>query len=292
MSSDFKFGVILIQELLYDEMVRVSQKIEAMGWDSLWVADEFQPSIDWLECWTLLGGLAEATSSIRIGSLVSPIPIRHPALLAKMAITVDHISDGRLELGIGTGVSGDRDSVYRMTGLEDWKPRERVNRFKEQTEIIDLLLRENVVSYSGKYYHLDRCELRPRPVQKPRPPITIGAMGPRMLKITAKFADRWSSHGESWMSLEEAITIIDKRMHLLDQYCDEVGRNPKSLTRSILTYGKYGDNSFSSVDRFEEITNRYRELGINELIYYYPAQDRSQQKIFEKIAREKIPELR
>lgn len=293
MTEDFMFGVILIQWSPYREMVRVSKSIEEMGWDNLWVADEFgYPPGEWLECWTLLAGLGEITTQIRIGSLVSAIPLRHPTILAKMVSTVDHISSGRLELGIGSGVSGGVDPVYRMTGIEDWKPSERVSRFREQVEILDLLLRVDDVSYSGKYYHLDRCRLIPRPVQKPRPPITIGAMGKRMLKITAKYADRWNSHGDWDMSLEKALETIEKRMELLDQYCDEIGRDPKGLTRSVLTYGKWVTTVFSSKDKFEEITIKFKEIGIDELVYYYPSDNQNQQRVFEEVAREVVPRLR
>ena len=290
MTKDLKLGVILIQSHPYSEIVQVTQQCEEWGWDSIWVADEFEIVF---ECWTLLAGLAEVTSSIRIGSLISAIMVRHPAILAKSASTVDHISKGRLELGIGSGVPAFMDPIYRMTGIKEWKASERVKRFKEQTEILDLILREEEVTYTGEYYHLNGCVLTPRPVQKPRPPLTIGALRPKMMRIAAEYADRWNTHGDWKMTFEEAVTALEKRLHHFDELCDEVGRRPADILKSVLTFGQWDENTtLSSCDAFEELTNTFREIGVEELIIYYPFWNEEGKKVFEEVSTKVLPDIR
>ncbi|MHA1934708.1 MAG: LLM class flavin-dependent oxidoreductase [Candidatus Thorarchaeota archaeon] len=289
MSSGLKFGVILIQNCPYSEIAQVATRIEKTGWDSIWVADEFNIA---LECWTTLSALANVTSSIRIGPLISAIPIRHPALLAKTAATVDNISNGRLELGIGSGVPGTIDPIYRMTGIKDWKASERVSRFREQVEILDLLLREENVDYSGEYYKFDGCKLTPRPKQKPRPPITIGAHGPKMLRIAARYADRWNTHGETDMELDDSLKTIKNRIPLFDEICDEVGRRNDEVLKSVLTCGPWDTVPFSSIDTFEEITNRFRDIGVQEIIYYYPFWDNAKKPVFDEVDSDVLSRLR
>ncbi|KYK33684.1 MAG: hypothetical protein AYK18_14735 [Theionarchaea archaeon DG-70] len=121
----------------------------------MWVADHFcnygQPTQPWLEGWTTLTGLASVTQTVRIGTLVTSISLRHPAMLARQALTIDHISHGRLDIGIGAGApSSEGEIVYEMIGIEGWSGTERVAHFKEYVEIIDLLLREQVCTYSGR----------------------------------------------------------------------------------------------------------------------------------------------
>jgi alkanesulfonate monooxygenase SsuD/methylene tetrahydromethanopterin reductase-like flavin-dependent oxidoreductase (luciferase family) len=229
-----QLGVILIQNYPFPEIAEVATRIEEVGWDSVWVADEFNVS---LECWTLLSALINVISTVRLGPLISAIPFRHPMLLAKSAATVDCISNGHLELGVGSGVPGSMDPIYRMTGIEDWKASERVARFKEQIEILDLVLRMEMVDYKGKYYRLDGCELTPRPIQKTRPPITIGANRPKMMSIAAEYAERWNTHGERNMNFDEVFQTIESRVHLFDEICDEIGRKTSGVLKSFLAYG-------------------------------------------------------
>ncbi|MHA1962401.1 MAG: LLM class flavin-dependent oxidoreductase [Candidatus Thorarchaeota archaeon] len=289
MSSGLKFGVILIQNYPYSEIAEVASRIEETGWDSIWVADEFGIA---LECWTTLSALAIDTSSIRIGSLISAIPVRHPTLLAKTAATVDYISNGRLELGVGSGVPGTIDPIYRMTGIKDWKASERVSRFAEQVEILDLLLREPEADYSGKYYRFEGCKLTPRPKQKPRPPITIGAHGPRMLRIAAKHAERWNTHGETDMRLDDSIKTVERRILLFDEICDEVGRQSDEVLKSVLTCGPWDTVPFSSLETFEETTNRFRDVGVQEIIYYYPFWDNAKKPVFDEVDTDLLSRLR
>jgi alkanesulfonate monooxygenase SsuD/methylene tetrahydromethanopterin reductase-like flavin-dependent oxidoreductase (luciferase family) len=293
-NRELRFGIITVQNLPWKKEVERWQLIEALGFDSVWVADHFvdpyQPNSHWFEGWTLLAALTTQTNRIRIGTLVSSIPLRNPAMLARQALTVDHISNGRLELGLGTGVPW--DPVHSMIGIENWPPRQRVARFREVIEIVDRCLRNRVTTYKGQYYQLKDAAMAPPPIQQPRPPITIGATGQLMLKLVARYADTWNSVPGEWhTSPDKMLEQTRQRNKLLDDYCEEIGRDPNTLRRSLLVFGSEAETVFNSVDAFETIVRRYRTVGITEFIFYYPFKN-EQIPVFKQVARNVIPKLR
>jgi len=240
MEQKIRFVVAAIQEAPWPEMITRWLRVESLGFDGVMLADHFvnfaQPQAHWFEAWTLLSALATHTKTIRIG-LLSALPWRNPAFMARQAMTVDHISNGRLELGLGAGAPGSVDISYAMTGTPDWPPKERVDRFREAVEILDQLLRNPQTSYEGHYYQLKETIMNPQPVQKPRPPLMIGANGPRMLKIVAKYADTWNTFGGVDIETPaEMQACTRERNLLLDGYCAEIGRDPTTLRRSVLIY--------------------------------------------------------
>jgi alkanesulfonate monooxygenase SsuD/methylene tetrahydromethanopterin reductase-like flavin-dependent oxidoreductase (luciferase family) len=260
------------------------QLFEELGIDSAWTCDHMvqpsRPEGPYFEAWTLLAALAAVTKRIRVGVLVTSNTFRHPAILAKEAVTLDHISNGRLDIGMGAGWY---EPEHRMFGIDFPETRELVSRFKEAVEVVDAMLRNETTSYTGKYYQLREATSRPAPVQKPRPPLTLGAFGPRMLKIAAAYADTWNAFG----SVEE----IRQRNDLLDQYCSEIGRAPNSLGRSLYCWAKNADTDpWLSLDAFEDVIGRYMEAGMNEFILDQPRDD--QIHILEKAAADVIPTLR
>ena len=251
------------------------------------------PTGPWLDGWTTLAALANCTSHIRIGTLVTSIPFRHPAVLARQAMTVDHISNGRLEIGIGAGAPGKIDPSYVMTGIDDWPFKERTERLKEQVEIIDALLRNTTSSYEGKYYNLKEAIMAPGPVQKPRPPLVVAAHAKASLRVAAEKADTWVSFGADFGSPPELVVEkTQKRIAFIDRYCEKIGRDPGSLRRSILVFGAEANTAFASEELFIEIVERYTALGINELVFFYPFFAPDQIPMFEKIARETMPSLK
>lgn len=294
--QNLQFGIITIQSEPWEDLVHHWKAIEELGFDSVWIADHFcnytQPAQPWFEGWTTLTGLACVTRTIRIGTLVTTISLRHPAVLARQALTVDHICNGRLTIGIGAGApSSEGEIVYDMIGIDDWNPAERVSHFKEQIEIIDVLLRERVSSYSGRYYHLKDVAMYPPPVQTPRPPITIGGIRPKMLKIAAEYADTWNSFGGINLNPEEMFASIKTQNELVDNYCKELNRNPATLKRSLLVYGQEGSTIYDSEDNFLKYIRKYRKIGVSEFILYYPWKE-EQIPVFKKIAEEIIPDLK
>jgi alkanesulfonate monooxygenase SsuD/methylene tetrahydromethanopterin reductase-like flavin-dependent oxidoreductase (luciferase family) len=288
------FGVITLQCQPWRVLVESWKQIESLGFDSAWVADHFlnyrMPTRPYFEAWTLLSGLAAVTEKIRVGTLVTAAPLRHPAMLARQALTTDHISSGRLNLGIGTGVAGALgETVYEMIGIDDWGPAERLARFREQIQILDRLLRERVSSYSGKYYNLKDVAMYPAPVQEPRPPITVGSIGPKTLRIAAEFADTWNTFGGRGLDQEEMYATVTKQSELIEDCCNELGRSPASLRRSILVVGS--DELMESDDDFSKYIERYSDIGFDEFIIYYPFID-EKKKMFERVARDVIPSYR
>jgi F420-dependent oxidoreductase-like protein len=288
-----RFGIVRNQTLPWPVLVEQFRRFEALGFDSAWPCDHFQrPSeqeAPYFEGWTLLAALAAVTDRIRLGLLVSSNTFRHPALLAKMAVTVDHVSGGRLELGLGTGWY---EAEHRRFGLPFPETPELVGRFEEAVEILDLMLRQELTTFDGRYYRLADAPSRPSPIQQPRPPLTLGAHGPRMLRITARYADRWSSYG--------TVDQIRDRNARLDHACAAIGRDPRSIIRSFFAMaprpmpGPVGArlevDPWGSPAAFEEIVGWYREAGMDEFLVDGP-QDH-QWDVVERVAGEVIPRLR
>ena len=295
MSAAISFGVLTSPAPPWQQVVDNWQRIEELGLDSVWVPDHFvnlrDPSLPQLEAWTLLPALASQTTRIRVGSLVSAIPFRNPAFLARQALTVDHISQGRMELGLGTGAAGSMDASYAMAGIEDWSFAERVARFQEVVEIIDQLLSNEVSSYDGQFYKLQKTQMTPRPIQRPRIPLTIAAHGPKMLSIAAKHGNTWSSMGGFNMTADELLEITCQRNETLNELCAKGGRDPATLRRSLLLWPPIREMVYESVDAFMNVVGPYIEAGINEIILSYPTKP-EKLSMFERIAMEGIPKLR
>lgn len=278
------FGLCTDQNLSWETTIERWLYFEKLGFDSLWDCDHLQqpsrPEGPYFEGWTLLAALAARTSIARIGVLVTSNTFRHPALLAKEAVTVDHISGGRLELGLGAGWYAPEHVHF---GIPFPEPPELVERFRESVEVIDLLLRQDVTSYDGKYVQLKDVPFRPGPIQKPRPPLTLGAHKRKMMKIVARHADRWNSHG--------TVAEMRARNVLLDEECAAIGRKPSSIIRSLYGWAALMPaDPWSSVDAFHEVVGQYREAGIHEFLIDAPAPDGF--PTLEKIATDVIPALK
>jgi probable F420-dependent oxidoreductase len=236
-----KVGLVLIiaehKELKraysYQKTREIAQQAEEAGFDALWLYDhmlyrgEEAPTIGIWECWTFLSALADATQQVGLGTLVTCNSFRNPALLAKMAITLDEVSQGRLILGLGAGWN---KPEYEAFG---WPFDHRVSRFEEALQIIRPLLKEGRVDFAGKYYQARDCEIRPVGPRKGGPPLMVASFGKRMLNLTAKYADLWNTG-----YLGEVETLAQPRNDLLAA-CNEVGRDPDTLGVTALIYVHY-----------------------------------------------------
>lgn len=295
--KDIRFGVITPQYASWEQMIERWQHVEALGFDSVWVADHWvnfmEPRTPWFEAWTLLAGLATHTTRIRIGPLISPIPFHTPAILARKALTVDHLSGGRLVLGLGAGLRGDSDPSYSMSGTEDWPAHERVARLGEAVEIIDLLLRNEVSTYEGYYYQIKDAIMVPRPVQHPRPSITIGASGPAMRALAARCADTWNTVQTLCPFSQESLGQLRELNRSTDELCEQIGRDPSSLGRSVLHFHpKPGmEFAFDSANTCGEILENIIDIGFEEIILQYPYHQ-DELPLFEEVAVEILPTLR
>ncbi len=201
----------------------------ATGWDGLWFADHFMPfagdpSGTMNECWAVLAGLAASIPDVRVGAMVSGNTYRHPAVLLKQAVTTDHISGGRVVLGLGAGWQENEHVAY---GLHYGTVKERLDRFEEACELI-VRLRDSdgPVDFDGAYYQLAEAPLSPRPVG--RLPLMIGGGGEkRTLRVAARFADEWNVWGD--------VEVLRHKQSVLDAHCAEVGRDPGAIQRSAAT---------------------------------------------------------
>jgi F420-dependent oxidoreductase-like protein len=218
------------------EVWRAGDEIEAF--ESAWTFDHFYPiqgdtNGPCLDGWTTLAALAQATTRVRVGVLVTGIHYRHPAVLANMAATIDVVSGGRLELGIGAGWNVQESGAY---GIELGTPRERSDRFEEACQVLIGLLSEEETSFSGRYYTLTNARNEPKGPQKPHPPICIGGSGERRtLRTVARFAQHWNFVGGT---LED----FRRKVEVLHRHCEEVGRDPSEiLISSHVRVGPDGD---------------------------------------------------
>ncbi|MBV9660020.1 MAG: TIGR03560 family F420-dependent LLM class oxidoreductase [Acidimicrobiales bacterium] len=204
---------------------RVADDIEVF--ESGWLFDHFYPIYSdstgpCLEGWTALAALAQATNRLRMGLLVTGIPYRHPAVLANMAATVDVISGGRLELGIGAGWNEEEAGAYH---IELGNPRDRSDRFEEACQVLTGLLSRPTTTFAGRFYQLDEARCEPKPVQSPLP-ICVGGSGERRtLKTAARYAHHWNFVGGPPSELA-------RKRDVLHQHCRDIGRDPAEITIS------------------------------------------------------------
>jgi F420-dependent oxidoreductase-like protein len=207
---------------------------DAAGFDHLWLFDHLvpihqDPEQPVHDGWTLLGAMAENTRRARIGLNVTGNLYRHPGLLAKIAATVDHLSSGRLEMGIGAGWNESEFRMYGMTFPES--AAERIGRLDEAVRVLKLLWTEPRATFEGRYYQLADAVAEPKPVQKPHPPIWIGGDGPkRTLRVVAEQADVWSC--DVWPTSAAAMEPAYALARKLDEHCVAVGRDPRSIRRA------------------------------------------------------------
>jgi F420-dependent oxidoreductase-like protein len=255
--SRVRAGLKLIPEYTSLTDLRTIWRIaDEAGFDHCWVYDHILPVKGErhgpvLDGWTLLGAMAQATSRVRIGALVTGNSYRNPGQLAKMATTVDHLADGRLEFAVGAGWA---EYEHLMLGLEYGTVGQRLDRLDEACQILKLLWTEDVVNFEGRHYRLTGAMANPKPVQRPHPPIWIGGRGERKtLRLAARYADVWN------VSAREASEDI-RLSRVLDAHCAEIGRNPTEVRRTVQLYYS-GD-----VGAFLSAAEPYLAAGFSEII--------------------------
>ena len=264
-------------QLQWGELIHRVQFAEQAGFDGAWVFDHFtplygDPNGPCLEGWTALAGLAALTSRIRLGVLVSGITYRHPSILATEAITVDHISNGRLEIGIGAAW---HQPEHEALGIPFPPIKERAERLEEGLQVMRLLMTKDRATFNGRHYQLRDASYHPRPVQQPHPPIWIGASGEQlMLPIVARQADAWHAFGS-----EQSMAT---KSRLLDQLAEKAGRDPRRILRSA---------SLSLSRPWDQVRRRAAQLqnaGFGYLIAEWPSEGKGRLDEFvEKV----MPEL-
>jgi F420-dependent oxidoreductase-like protein len=258
MTHPLRFGLKLSgQDTTIEDLRAVWRTADEGGFDHVWDFDhlasigEGGPDRPIYEGWTLQAAMAEATKRVRCGCLVTGNTYRHPVVLAKMAVTVDHLSGGRLEFGIGAAWAEIEHSMYGIEGLEH-----RVGRLSESLRVIKSLWTEERTNFEGRYYTLTDAIANPKPVQKPYPPMWIGASGATTLRLVARHADVWNIAGGDPERVKELTAM-------LDEACGAVGRDPSEIRRS-LQFGWDGKDRRELLD----LCGRYLELGVTEQVIY------------------------
>jgi len=298
MSNPLRFQVLTLPGQSWNAYRDQVLHVERLGFDTAAVPDHFcdwaNPPAPWLECWTLMAALAVETTTIRLATNVSQIPLRNPGVLAHQAVTVDQISNGRVELGIGTGLRIDPGT--EMVGLPNWTNGERASRFGEYIELLGLMLSQDITSYDGEFYRAAEAVMNPSSVQRPRLPVVAAALGPKMMRHTARFADGWNTMSFS-ADFDEQLVELAERNTRMDTLCEEIGRDPGSLRRSANLFDGEARAAggrlrcYDDEDLLVRMVNGLRDAGYREIGLYYPA-DGSQIEAFERIATDVIPDLR
>jgi F420-dependent oxidoreductase-like protein len=260
-------------QLTWRELLERTQFAEQAGFEGAWVFDHFKPLYGdpqgpCLEGWTILAGLAAATSRIRLGVLVTGVTYRHPSILATEAVTVDHISNGRLDLGMGAAWF---EGEHRELGVAFPPIKERAERLEEAIQVMRLVMTRNGASFKGRYYQLDNATYRPRPVQRPHPPVWIGASGEQlMLPLVGRQADVWHAFG--------SLDNLARKSKIVDEAAQRAGRDPQAIVRSTsLSLSQPWDQVRKEVDGLERAGFRY-------LVVSWPSEGRGRLEEFvEKI---------
>jgi len=216
-----------IEGTTFAALARHWQHAEALGYDSAWLDDHFYgvattPSDDSPECWTLMAALARETTRLRFGTLVVCNSYRHPPLLAKMAATLDQVSDGRLEFGLGAGWF---EQEYVAYGYQFPPIAERLARLSEALQICRSMWTAEQTTFRGRHYRVESAWCNPKPVQRPHPPIMIGGGGEQvLLRLVAEHADRWNFGGP--------VEAFRRKIPILERHCAAVGRDPATIEKS------------------------------------------------------------
>ncbi len=289
------------------EVLDLARMADDDGWYCIWYADHYMPNTgdesfapgDVHECWSMLPAIAATTTRVRLGPLVAPTSIHHPALLANRAATIDRLSGGRFVLGMGAGW---QINEHRAYGIELEAPGTRVSRFEESIQIVRSLLDDEHTTFAGQFYEITAAPCDPKPVQG-RLPILVGTGSPRMLRITARHAQQWNTWGAPDLAAERRSAFVEA--------CDAVGTDPASMHASAqalvfitdddaavdkIMAGDMADRSIAgSIDHIVEQVGRFRDAGFDELIvpdFTLGASAEERLDAYRRIHAEVVPQLR
>jgi alkanesulfonate monooxygenase SsuD/methylene tetrahydromethanopterin reductase-like flavin-dependent oxidoreductase (luciferase family) len=260
-------GALLVPNVPFAATFERARRLESLGVTHLWVDDHAAnpaaPAGPWADCFATLAALAAATQRIRIGSLVANPILRAPAVLARAALTVDDISGGRAEVGLGSGYA---QTDHAFAGTAPWRPAERQRRFAEAVATVDALLRGELLAGT------EDARLAPASAQRPRPPLTVAAHGRSALDVAARHADRWISYGGWGLASGELLALTRRRGLRLDERCAAHGRDPRTVRRALLAGNRAVTREpiWSAPAAFADFAGRAAEAGLDEIVVYYP----------------------
>ncbi len=272
-----KFSVWCSYERPWSETLELATWAEQTGWHGFWYADHFMSQTDddtpgdgmTLECWSVLAAVAATVPRLRLTSMVSPVTIHHPVVLAKRVATVDHISGGRAVLGMGAGWQVNEHQSY---GFDLKEPGERVSHFIEAIQVVRSLLHDERTNFDGTWYHLTDAPFEPKRGGDAPVPILVGTGSPRMLRATARYADEWNTWGDP--------TLVAERTATYNEACAAVDRDPATMHRSaqamlffadddaarekVAAFAPAGRSLIGSGQQLIDLIGGYVELGVDE----------------------------
>nr|AGS49337.1 coenzyme F420-dependent N5,N10-methylene tetrahydromethanopterin reductase [uncultured bacterium esnapd2] len=286
-------GVVILPEVSWQDHVERWRTVEELGYHSAWTYDHlwWRTNGPWFSAIPVLSAVAASTSRIEIGTMVATPNLRHPAVLAKDAATIQDISGGRFVLGIGAGSPGTTDAtVVDATPLS---PRTRAERFAEFVELTAELVNNPVTSYSGQFYSVSDALMLPEiPV-----PLAIAATGPRGMALVARHGSKWITTGPATWTTElppdEVVAQVAAQNALLDKACAEAGRDSAEIDRILIATPRAGD-PLKSAAACREMAERYAETGITHLVVHWPRESgvfAGNPDVLHEIATEVLPRL-
>ncbi len=285
-AGELRIGLKVTQQIHPIAVQREVWKMaEDAGFDHLWAFDHLcavgagtDPTLPIFDGWTVLAAMAVDTRRIHIGLNVTGNLYRHPGLLAKIAVTVDHLSGGRLEFGIGAAWT---EAEFTMMGLPFPSAARRIGMLDEACSVLKALWTEESTSFSGRFYRLDAAIAEPKPLQRPHPPIWIGGAGPRLtLRVVARHADVWNAQGPT-------VDAVIASNAILDRHCAAVDRDPATIRRSV-------GIRMAEPDEMLRAAERYAQAGFSDLLLYVGPMDPADdpRRDTEQLARSVLPRMR
>jgi alkanesulfonate monooxygenase SsuD/methylene tetrahydromethanopterin reductase-like flavin-dependent oxidoreductase (luciferase family) len=270
-----RVGVLILPEHRWGVAAEKWRRAEDLGFDHAWTYDhiawgELRDS-PWFASIPTLTAAAMATTTIRLGTLVASPNFRHPVPFARELISLDDISGGRLTLGVGSGGQGWDATIL---GQRPWSLAERTSRFGEFVDLLDRLLREPEVSFSGRYWRAHEARTHPGCVQQPRIPFAVAATAPRSMRVAAAHAAVWVTNGDRShrgppLGPDEGAGVVARQLALLAETCEAQGRDPASIARLVLT-GTRLDAGLRSRQAFQEVKEAYAAAGATDLVVHWP----------------------
>ncbi|ACU36777.1 LLM class flavin-dependent oxidoreductase [Actinosynnema pretiosum subsp. pretiosum] len=300
--SALRFGLMTYEAAPIGELVARWRGFEADGWDALWAGDHLWSALDAdgaptrprFDPWVLAACVATATERVEVGTLVSAIGMRNPTVLAKQAITLDHVSGGRFTTGLGAGGNPKDEAA---AGIAPLAPDERAARFDEYAAVVRAVLDGGSYDLVGEH-HSAKGVSAPPPVAG-RPPLLIAAHLRSTIAVAARHADVWHTYGSLFSQLargqqltaDESLAVTARRARALDEECERVGRDPGTVRRGFML-GFTQDKPWISVQAFRDAIGRYAEVGITEFAFPFPLQGPHDLDVFHEVVADVLPALR
>lgn len=294
-------GVVILPDRRWSHNMECWVAAEELGFHSAWTYDHlwWRSLRDgpWFSAIPILSAVACLTKNIRLGTMVSSPNIRNPVVLAKETMTIDDLSGGRFTLGLGAGSVGAGDTL--SVSADELSTAQRLERFAEFVESIDLLLREPVASFSGEFYEFEEARMIPGCIQEPRVPLLIAATGKRAMKATAGYADSWVSTGATGLTvpstLDEHMSALRGQLDLLASVCAAIGRDFAEFEKVFLAPPMADFDPIGSLGEYLELHERCAALGVHQVVVHWPRADgvyAGSLDEFVEIAQKALPQLR